>query len=848
MAIIKIISNPYKKEITYQKWSDVFNEWTTIDTSVSKNSKLLSEELTHGFFPFRAKQILDAIVEEYGSDNEEIKVVFEGSMDEFKDLEESCAGEELQGKVSVVKSDLFLENARDILPEVRQIFQEISPLIHQCASEDKISRDLNRFTDASSDVVPVCVLGNYSAGKSSFINALIGSEILPCGTEPITAKIYKIARSKYSDRASIHCVANNQGISICFKDNETTFDGVKSRNPLVDLLQEALAHSENAGIVDRVRESLSIINDYESNTENDMISDLIEVEIPFISGVLAQSQHPFVLFDTPGSNSASNAKHLQVLKQAMANMTNGLPIFLCTPEALDSTDNEHLYHIIRDMEELDNRFTMIVVNKADGLKPQTGGVLAVEQERTLSQAVPRNLYSGGLFYVSSILGLGAKNNGEFRDESFAETFEEQVYKYNDPTARRYRTLYTLNIMPAQLKHRANKEAAEQQDLVYVNSGLFSVEREIENFAGKYSSYNKCFQSQMFLRNVIRITEDEIEDKKTEKDCDRQLIKDKLEEDKQKLVRHLESTADQKRTGYDGLYDEHIRSFLSVDSNNLSIEQLERKEAELNSSYEEEMGYEERRDDARKAFAIVGENLRSRFNGAEKKFSFSTLKTVASGLRDDTGSAIDSYSAQRETRHKVDRAVAERLLDFVAETYESSLSDTYELLERTSQTYWTNKTEELRMCLADIVTGSDVLTEERREELERIIITYQRIVFRENHAKDIFKKAKFEKKILFWQLDRLNLSKIVNVYRESYDDDIAERCKSIKESHRESAHNWIRSLLDLIIENLVQYSPELSKMAKRIESLTNQIEDLIQCQIKLEQYTEKLCEMMDWKKI
>lgn len=317
MATIKIISNPYKKEIIYQKWSDVFNDWTTIDTSVSKNSKLLSEELTHGFFPFRAKQIIDAIVEEYGSDNDEIKVVFEGSMDEFKDLEDACACEESLCNVTVEKSNIILENARDILPEVRQLFQEISPLIHQSASEDKISRDLNRFTDASSDVVPICVLGNYSAGKSSFINALIGSEILPCGTEPITAKIYKIARSKYSDRASIHCIANDQEISICFKENETTFDGLKTRNPLVDLLQDALANSENTGIVDRVRKSLSIINDYESNTENDMISDLIEVEIPFISGVLAQSQHPFVLFDTPGSNSASNAKHLQVLKQAM---------------------------------------------------------------------------------------------------------------------------------------------------------------------------------------------------------------------------------------------------------------------------------------------------------------------------------------------------------------------------------------------------------------------------------------------------------------------------------------------------------------------------------------------------
>ncbi len=851
MAKIKIISNPYKKEIVYQKWSDVFDIWTTIDASVSRNSKLLSEELTHGFFPFRAKQIIDAIVEEYSSDDEEIQIVFEGSMDELKDLEESCAGDELQGKVSVEKSDLFLENARDILPEVRQLFQEISPLIHQCASEDKISRDLNRFTDASSDVVPVCVLGNYSAGKSSFINALIGSEILPCGTEPITAKIYKIARSKYADRASIHCVANNQEISICFKDNETAFDCEKTGNPLVDLIQDALTHFENAGIVDRVRQSLSIINDYESNTEDDMISDLIEVEIPFISGVLAKSQHPFVLFDTPGSNSASNAKHLQVLKQAMANMTNGLPIFLCTPEALDSTDNEHLYHIIRDMEELDSRFTMIVVNKADGLKPQTGGILAAEQERTLSQAVPRNLYSGGLFYVSSILGLGAKNNGIFQDESFAETFEEQVYKYNDPSARRYRTLYTLNIMPAQLKHRAIKEAAEQQDLVYANSGLFSVEREIENFAGKYSSYNKCFQSQMFLKNVIKITEDEIEDRKKQKSDLRQLVTDQLKKDKDELSQSLKDTAENKYHDYSIDYDFYLNKCLAGTDKTFSVEELKKKEEQLHTLFEKELGLEDQNRDVKNAVASVRKNMRSRVDGMDKRINFEALKAVASGFRDDAGSVIDSYSTQREIKRAVDKKVSESLLDYVAETYETGLSEVYIMLEKKSMSYWTDKTEELRGVLAEIVTGANILTDERRAELERIIITYHRITFRENYAKEIFNKEKFEHKIqigglILWQADRLRLDKLAKVYHSTFCDGVNERCKSIEESHQESAHNWILSLLDKIEENLVEYSPDLSKKAKQIATLTNEIEELIQHQLKLKQYMGKLCEMMDWK--
>ena len=422
MPTVKIISNPYKKEISYQKWSDEKQDWTSIDASTAKNSKLLSDELSHGFFPFRAKQIVDAIIDEYSEESAPLTLLFEGSMDEFEELTEVCGELSDANSVYAEKSELSLENARDILPEVKGLFQELSPLIHQSVSLEKIERDLSRFADASSDVVPICVLGNYSTGKSTFINSLIGSEILPSGIEPITAKIYKISRSKFADRASVRFQFKGQDIIIQFTENETLFDGQGAGSNLAISIEKAVAENANESIANRVNKTLSIVNSFENDSAESMVSDLIEVEIPFARGVLAQSPHPFVLFDTPGSNSASNARHLVVLKQAMANMTNGLPIFLSTPDSLDSVDNENLYRIIRDMEELDNRFTMIVVNKADGPGLQRREPTDCEQKRILNQAVPRNLYSGGLFYVSSIMGLGSKNNGEFLDEYYSETF------------------------------------------------------------------------------------------------------------------------------------------------------------------------------------------------------------------------------------------------------------------------------------------------------------------------------------------------------------------------------------------------------------------------------------------
>ena len=853
MATLKIISNPYKKEIRYQKWQDNGSQWIDIDYTNCRNSKLLSQELSKGFFPFCVKKIVDAIIEEYGAEGENIQVVFEGSADEFKELEAACAYGDDKGTIVAERSDIGLENARDILPEVKRLFQEMNPLIMQSVTDqEKIQRDLNRFTDASSDVVPVCVLGNYSAGKSTFINSLIGSEILPSGIEPITAKIYEIARSKYPDRASVKCQYQDQDVVLLFTDAETRFES-DTTNALSIALNAGLEAMNGSGIVLRVNKALSIINDFENNVDEALISDLIEVEIPFSKGVLAQSQHPFVLFDTPGSNSASNAKHLMVLKEAMANMTNGLPIFLSTPDALDSTDNENLYRIIRDMEELDSRFTMIVVNKADGPGLQRRDSTDSEENRILSQAVPRNLYSGGLFYVSSIIGLGSKNNGEFLDEFYAETYDDQVYKYNNPSERRYKTLYSFNIMPAQLKQRSDNLAATNPDLVYANSGLFSIETEIENFAGKYSSYNKCFQSQLFLKKVLEITADEIEQQKEECDGIRQSIKDKLEEDKAKLVEKLEQTADEERQGYDDTYGIHMSEYLEGIEGTFSAEELSARVEKLTKGLESELKYDERQDDVKKSFTDVGENLKDKFNNAQKKFSFATLKSMATGLADDVSALRDAYKAQKNTRHQIDKAAADQLLEIVTSDYIKRLETVHNLLDEKSQEYWTENTESLRKILAKIVTGSEVLTDERREELERIIITYQKLSFPETSAEEIFNKENFEYHVkifnqVLWQSDHLNVDKLAKTYNMNFANGIENRYRSIEESHRESAHTWIQSLLNEIYCNIVKYSPELSKHAKRIQIMTEQIQAWEQRKVKLGEYTEKLCAMMDWKTV
>ena len=850
MSTIKIISNPYAKEIKFQKYNISDDSWQNIDFEHNENSKLLRQELIKGFFPFNVKEIVDIIIAEYGVPGEKTVITFQGTADEYRELEEVCNDDAHKDLVTTTKEIIYLENARDILPLVRNLFSEMDPLIMKSANHDRIERDLNRFKDAASDVVPVCVLGNYSTGKSTFINALIGSEILPSGTEPVTAKIYKISRSKYSDRAAVKFQYLGYDTEVRFTAVDTVLSTTAPTDEFIEELKDVFIEGTPDNLAVRVGRVLQIVNDFENRDDIDQISDLIEVAIPFKNGVLANTQHPFVVFDTPGSNSASNAKHLKVLKEAMANMTNGLPIFLSTPEALDSTDNENLYHIIREMEELDNRFTMIVVNKADGPGLQRKDNSEAEKSRVLRQAVPRSLYSGGLFYVSSILGLGSKNGGDFVDDFYAELFEDQESKYSNPEHRRYKTLYIYNIMPDQIERRADAVAAKQTDLLYANSGLFSVESQIEAFAGMYSAYNKCYQSQMFLNRVIDITEEDIEESKKDKEGIRQTINNKLDDDKKKLIGQIEGLAVEQHAEFRGNYESYMSQFMEGVDQVFSEQSLREKEAEYTAVQDKAKDYEGSTMEADNARNNLFSNLRANAGKLFKEGKAENLSNVWNTAKADFSKTVDTYKVKREIRHSADRAVADQLMAYVREQFVEKMESTFATLDLESKEYWTSQTESLRKQLAQLISGADELTAAQKDELEQIIITYHKLEFEDSEVQSIFQKENFERsfQILGKTIrfsDHLMLDKLAETYNTKMSEGVNTRFIAIKASHDTSAKQWIDSLLNEVRENIVNYSPELSKLADKIKRITAEIEDHEKRQAKLMDYKVELLQMMNW---
>lgn len=85
--------------------------------------------------------------------------------------------------------------------------------------KDEIAAEISKYRDTIDESIAICVTGLCRAGKSAFINSLIGYEILPSSSDPTTAKMFKIT---CSDTYSISFEVSGQAITVSFSNDEYT--------------------------------------------------------------------------------------------------------------------------------------------------------------------------------------------------------------------------------------------------------------------------------------------------------------------------------------------------------------------------------------------------------------------------------------------------------------------------------------------------------------------------------------------------------------------------------------------------------------------------------------------------
>ncbi|MEE0265246.1 MAG: dynamin family protein [Acutalibacteraceae bacterium] len=852
MSKIKIISNPYKQEIQYEIFKESTREWVDVGLN-TPNGKLREENVRKCFLPFNAKEILEAIAHTYYLETKgPVEVIFQGTREEYNELLKVSVENEFEYKIKLSRSERFLDNGKYILNDTKEIFANIKPVIEEITKGDEeINRNLKKVSDALDDIVPICVFGNCSAGKSTFINALIGREVLPSGGDPVTAKAFKIKDFSQRDVARIKFKHWDKDIELSFEeDSYRVVKGDENDEILVEL-GRVLKESGAATLNQQVSAALEFINAYEKKDLPAEIGNMIELDIAFSkNGILGTSNNKFVIFDTPGSNTATNDRHIEVLKEALEGFSNGIPVWVSQYEALDTKDNEALCNSILSIDALDKRFTMIVVNKADDTNLPENGFSEKQIKKIMEFKSVEKMYASGIFFVSAIMGLGAKNNGALSDNHYRRIYRQQRMPFSDPDDEYYMTLYQYNIMPSQIKKAVIADSAYESNIIYVNSGLHCIETEIEEFASKYSAYNKCQMVYALLNDVVDKTTDTI----IAKVENRKVLRAHYTEDLNAKKKQLLETIDNKRKELTEVFcGEACNSISTYVDSNLSYDYPLDKLEELNESYAKKIDEQYNVGDKKKVFDEAKGKMFSNLKGRVKDFSVSDLKGSIAGFVEDTKKGVGTiYGSKKEldaTQKDASSETADEVLKEVNETYNASITEARTEINHIACNYWKENSKKLKDELIRIVTSSDALTEKQKENLSELIFNYEEVSY-DGNAGSIFVKPKFLHGHLLgidlFMFEKLNTSKLAKAYNRLVAKELEKIIGAMNENYENSYKTWQEELRSLIADNMVELNPRLRILNEKIQAETEGIDCLETSQQKIKNALSEINSLISFK--
>ena len=180
--------------------------------------------------------------------------------------------------------------------------------------------------------VHVMVFATMSAGKSTFINSLVGSELLHSANQATTAAIASVASTSRMAVQSAACYAADLGL-------------IKQSARVCPQELKAWNADEN------VRH--------------------IRVKVPF-SGNYAQAGQ-LVLHDTPGPNNSQNGKHSELAFAALRNTKLHTLCYVLNASQLGTTDDQHLLVQIREeLKKKPGASVVFALNKVDLLDAERG--------------------------------------------------------------------------------------------------------------------------------------------------------------------------------------------------------------------------------------------------------------------------------------------------------------------------------------------------------------------------------------------------------------------------------------------------------------------------------------------
>lgn len=314
--------NPYTVECIFKKNGELLSESNKIGSKSNERLQIMLGDTSLTNWNGLFNEIADEC------DDDDVEITFEGRKIDFEDLQ--YAEQLYNGPVDFSLSFIEARNDEDVIKELDKIFADIKeknlPAFKQKNREGKDIFDA--YEEAKNGIFEVSVIATMSSGKSTLINALLNTELLPSENEACTANIVNILDNDNMETYEAECLG---------RDRKTIIHSREAVN-----LEKLTAYNKD--------DNIGIIN--------------IEGNIPGI----ASDKISLRLKDTPGPNNSQKIRHKELTYSIIKN-TNSVVLYVMNATQLGTDDDKQLLQDIADEmkkygKQSRDRF-IFVLNKCD---------------------------------------------------------------------------------------------------------------------------------------------------------------------------------------------------------------------------------------------------------------------------------------------------------------------------------------------------------------------------------------------------------------------------------------------------------------------------------------------------
>ncbi len=352
------------------------------------------------------------------------------------------------------KEEQQAEPAADRLHHTSAKLRKTSGYINRIPGFKKLARELEEKAERLDQKgFTVALFGAFSAGKSSFANALIGEKVLPVSPNPTTAAINKIKPVNDSYPHGTVLVKLKQGNALLddlnralkvFDDHADSFTdamakidkiiGEKSQAGSLEKTNYAFLQAFKKGypafgnqLGELVQTTLTEFSDFVAKEEKSCFVEWIDLYYD-----CELTRKGITLVDTPGADSI-NARHTGVAFDFIKN-SDAILFVTYYNHAFSKADREFLIQLgrVKDSFQLDKMF--FIINAIDLAEDE-------EEKETVVSYVEDQLIKYGvrnphLYTLSSLNALKEKNDRSLEQSSGMVPFEKAFYQFisNDLTS------------------------------------------------------------------------------------------------------------------------------------------------------------------------------------------------------------------------------------------------------------------------------------------------------------------------------------------------------------------------------------------------------------------------------